>query len=48
MHAPRIRLQKHSKTCETEDARAFAVQRANFGALLRRQAPETRSASKDC
>jgi hypothetical protein len=28
--ASRMRLQERSRTCEAEDARAFAVQRANF------------------
>ena len=45
MHAPRIRPQKSSKTCETEDAGAFTLQSANFGALLRRAPLENRSAS---
>jgi hypothetical protein len=40
MGAPRVRLQDRSRTCHAQDARAFALQRANFGALLRRAAPE--------
>ena len=43
MHAPGIRLQERSRTCDEQDARAFALQRAFFGALLRRAAPENRS-----
>jgi hypothetical protein len=37
MGAPRIRLQDRDRT---HDARVFALHRANFGALLRRAAPE--------
>ncbi len=40
MGAPRIHLQEISRKCDTQDARAVALQRANFGALLRRAAPE--------
>jgi hypothetical protein len=39
MGAPRIRLQDRSRTCDAQDARAVALQSANFGALLGRAAP---------
>ncbi len=42
MGAPRIRLQERRRTCDTEHGGAFALQRAFFGALLRRAAPENR------
>ena len=41
MHAPRIRLQERSRTRDVEEARSFALQRAFFGASLRRAAPGT-------
>jgi len=43
MDAPGIRLQERSTICDAEHARAFALWRAFFGALLRRAAPENRS-----
>jgi len=41
--APGIRLQERSTICDAQHARAFALWRAFFGALLRRAAPENRS-----
>ena len=43
MDAPRIRLQERSRTCDAHSARAFALQSAFFGALLRRAAPKNRT-----
>ena len=41
MDAPGIRLQERSTICDAEHARAFALWRAFFGALLRRGARKT-------
>jgi hypothetical protein len=43
IHAPIIRLQERSRTCDAEDARSSALQRSNVGALLRRAALENRT-----
>jgi hypothetical protein len=43
MGAPRIRLQERRRTCDAEHGGAFALQRAFFGALLGRAAPENRT-----
>ena len=40
-YASRIRLQERSRICDTEDARAFALQSANFLSLPRRASPRT-------
>ena len=40
MNAPRIRLQEHSRRCDTAYDGGFALQRANFVALQRRASPE--------